>query len=256
MEDKNVVDLAMDAGKIMLESGAETYRVEDTIKRIVEAGGSKEPQIFATTTGIFSGVTDKDGTTKTSIKRISNRSLNFEKIAKVNSLSRNFCSGKLMLSQAFEELENIKNLKHFKYPIVILSYGFICGAYAPMFDGSYKDAFCAFIIGIFLGLWVTFLNKKDVSYFLVNMLGSMLISMFSVILVWLNFDINYEKIIIGCIMPLVPGVAITNAVRDVMAGDFVSGTARIVEAVIIAVAIAGGVGIILKLSEFLKGIFL
>jgi uncharacterized membrane protein YjjP (DUF1212 family) len=46
-------------------------------------------------------------------------------------------------------------------------------------------------------------------------------------------------------MTLVPGVAITNAMRDVIAGDLLAGTMKGVEALLIALALAAGTAVAL-----------
>jgi uncharacterized membrane protein YjjP (DUF1212 family) len=66
--------------------------------------------------------------------------------------------------------------------------------------------------------------------------------------------IQIEPIVIGCIMPLVPGVAFTNAVRDVIGDELLSGISRATEALLMAVSLAAGIGISLSIGFKLGGL--
>lgn len=257
MDENMLLNLALDAGEIMLASGAETQRVEDTMERILSVSHSASimPEAFATTTGLFAGAQGSLTGSRTRFKRILHRSTNLGKITRVNSMSRDFVAGKITIEEAFDELAAIHELKDYSFPVAIASYGIVCGSFSLMFQGSFLDAITAFFVGLILGIANRMMQNYSLSSFLTTLIGSMLITFFSVFSHEILQQIHYDNVIIGCLMPLVPGVPVTNAVRDILEGNYISGTARITEASITAVAIAGGVGMVLSAYSKMTGGF-
>lgn len=253
MDENTLLNLALEVGEIMLTSGAETNRVEDTIERILSIDFNHTPEAFVTTTGLFVSINGKIEGSHTKLKRISNRSVNLEKLSLANSLSRNLVSRKISVEEAFEELERIKSLPERPAIITLFCYAIVSCMFTFMMGGTISDSIASFFIGFLTGASVIILSKHKVSTFLTSIFGGAIIAFMAVMIYHYSFGDSYSKIIIGSLMPLVPGVAITNAIRDIMAGDFLSGTARVVEAVLIAVAIASGAGPVLRIATIMLG---
>ncbi|MBC8061982.1 MAG: threonine/serine exporter family protein [Clostridiaceae bacterium] len=247
METNRILKLSAYAGRIILENGGETYRVEETICRICAAFEIKEADSFVTPTGMMISVTDDSGHTATLIKRINSRTVNLEKISKVNDLSRLIMTKTLTLDFAENELEKIDSTNHYSKNIQILAAASAAGFFTLLFGGTLKDFFVAFIIGSLIKILSIKLNKIQINQFFINIIGGALAALSALICVSFNFADQSDKIIIGSIMLLVPGLAITNAIRDTLEGDLVSGVSRAIEALFIAGAIAVGTGVILKL---------
>jgi len=247
METNRILKLSAFAGRIILENGGETYRVEETICRICSAFDIKEADSFVTPTGIMISITDDSGHTASLIKRINSRSVNLEKISKVNDLSRKIMTKTLTLDYVENELNKIDSIKHYSENIQILSAASVAGFFTLLFGGSLKDFFVALIIGACIKTLSVILNKIQINQFFINITGGALAAISALTCVSLNLAEHSDKIIIGSIMLLVPGLAITNAIRDTIEGDLVSGVSRAVEALFIAGAIAVGTGIVLKL---------
>ena len=120
-----ILQVATFAGQIILESGGETYRVEDTILRICKTFGAEQAESFVTPTGIMSSICHK-GEIYSLTKRVVSRTVDLNKIDKVNDLSRNILSRNLTVSQFKEELIKInEGEKIFIYGDIIL-FGFWC----------------------------------------------------------------------------------------------------------------------------------
>lgn len=247
MDKNKLLTLALEAGEIMLAAGAETHRVEDTMERILSTDKEHRPQAVVLSNSLFAGIYSNTCKPISNLKKISGRSTNLEKITRVNSMSRKFVEGKITIEEAFEQLTQIRTLPSFSYHLIVFCYGMSCAAFTPMFDGNFIDSIGAFFTGLILGMLMLFLSKHKVSYFLSSLLGGVVLTAFSLLFYTIGFGNNYDKIIIGCIMPLVPGVTITNAIRDIMEGDFLCGTSKVIEAVLIAVAVASGVGMVLRI---------
>lgn len=238
----NIAKVCLLAGKIMLECSAETYRVEDTMNRIAIAYGIKNPQSYATPTGINFSI---DQGEVANFMRIDKRTTDLEKIAAVNHISRKISAGKLSTSEAIKELRILEatSLFYTKW-VQILAAAFISGCFTIMFGGTWTDFVPALLAGG-IGYFGLIVSEKLVEIrFIAEFFASIIIGLVSVFFVQANFGIELDKIIIGAVMPLVPGLHITNAVRDVMAGHLVAGLSKGVEAILTAFAIGAGVAVV------------
>lgn len=249
---KKLLVLAMYAGRIMLKSGAETYRVEDTIERICKSRKNIEfVDAFVTPTGIFISL-EFENEVVTHLKRVKNISRDLNKISLVNDFSRKFVSSNISVEEGMAELTSINKKitysQNFKSIFGSSAAAFSC----LMYKGTFYDFIATYLVSFLVITILHKLSTLNLTFFIDNFIGAFLASMFAFISIKLGLGQNLDKIIIGSIMYLVPGVSITNAIRDTMSGDFLSGSSRAVEAIFSALAIAFGVGIILNLH--LKGV--
>lgn len=246
-EVKKLLVLATLAGRLMLKSGAETYRVEDTVMRICQS--RKDIQYvdaFVIPTGIFISLEYK-GELISYIKRVKTISTDLNKISLVNEFSRNFVSSHMSVDDGIKELKRINKI-HIYSNITKALFGAISsGFFCLLFQGTILDFIGSFIVSFVVSLLISMISKFEVSFFIDKFIGSVFISLLSYLFIKLGISENLDKVIIGSIMPLVPGVAITSAIRDTMSGDFMSGLSRGMEATFSALAIAFGVGIVLIL---------
>jgi uncharacterized membrane protein YjjP (DUF1212 family) len=259
-----VAELAIETGRVVLESGGETHSVEEIMHNVCSGFGFTNNESYTSLTGLFLSVKSSEGEVVTLIKRIANRSVDLDKISSVSKLSnelkqRNTCpkTGSGCKPMSYDEyrqkLEAIKGKK--PYPVWVR---FICGGITPgffclLFGGGWLEFGIAFSMGIFVSVILKLLTALKLNSFLLNAIGAGLVVWFAKMAEMHIGYMNTDKIIIGGIMLLVPGLAITNAIRDTMAGDLVAGTARTVEAIFIAAAIATGAGSMLKLWALLVG---
>ena len=254
MDENALLNFAVSVGKIMLKNGAETHRVEDTIERILSTEENSMPETFITPTGIFASIQSPIVGNITKLCRISDYSINLEKVTMANSLSRDFVNKKISLEEGFKKLETIENLADFPDKIVVLSYGIVCACFAFIFKGTPIDAVVAFLSGTLLGIISLFFTKRGVTSFLISLVKGFFVAFFAISVFKIMPYVNYEIVITGSIMPLVPGVATTNAVRDVMNRDFLSGACRLLEASIVAVSVATGVLAAFSVFDILGGV--
>ena len=246
MDLNKLLNISTLAGKIMLESGAETYRVEETIVRIGLSFGVDDAESFVTPTGIITSLT-KDSTTVTLVRRITSRGVDLNKIDLINNLSRQVQAQSMTIDELNTELINISQSDRYSAALTLFSSCAAAGCFALMFGGNIKDFFAAFIIGACIKIVSTVCQKLDINSFFINSLGGGLCAILAIILMKLNICANLDKTIIGSIMLLVPGLTITNAIRDTIAGDLLSGITKAAEAFLVAISIAIGTGAILSL---------
>ncbi|MBM7648233.1 uncharacterized membrane protein YjjP (DUF1212 family) [Bacillus ectoiniformans] len=243
----DIMDVSLLAGKIMLESGAETYRVEDTMGRIAKAFGIRESHSYVTPTGIMFSIETAEPT-KTKLIRISNRTTDLQKVSLVNSISRRISNGDLSVDDAYQELQELqKTGMAFPLAAQIIAAAVASACFLIMLQGSWTDFIpamlaggCSFSVLIYVSNHV---QIKFFSEFIASLSGGLL----AYFLYWTGAGAELDKIIIGSVMPLVPGLLITNAVRDLMAGHLISGLAKGAEAFLTAFAIGSGIAVILTI---------
>lgn len=257
---KNILNIALYAGKTMLESGAETYRVEDTIKRICQSKNIMDTEVFVIPTGIFLTVHYNDEV-YSYIKRIKSTSIDLHIISLVNDFSRKFVTDDIKIIDSLSHLEQIRYAPKYKILLTCIFGGLSGGFFTLMFGGQIIELVLAFITSFFVILSTKVFKKYNNSYFLVSIIGGIVNTTIAVLLTYgvshiFYITADFNKIIIGSIMPLVPGVAFTNAIRDSINADFVSGISKLLEAFIIAIGIAIGVGFILNINiHWIGGVF-
>lgn len=247
MNYKLLMDMAMKVGEVMLSHGAEAHRVEDTIYRILKTANLQTTEVFVIMTGMFATLADPSIDTITMSKRVRNKGNNLKQIYYANEVSRRYCSGDITLEQAYEMITKGYQWEY-KHLTAILGDILVITTFPLLVGGTFWDCLIAFLASLIVGGSIYWADKTHMHAFLrdvaVPFLAGVSCMVFDKIF---PFTIHQDAIIIACIMPLVPGVAITNAIRDTLNGDYVSGAARAVEAFIKALAIALGVGLSLMI---------
>ncbi len=244
MNYEQLVHTAVLAGEIMLSGGAETYRVEDTMNRILMMSGLAVTETVATTTGIYVTLSDDSINTITHIKRVNVRNTNLERIYEVNEISRKFCNHQITLEEANERLRYISKLQTYRQSTIYLCTIITAAFFTLLYGGNGVDFIIGAINGSILALFSFLVSKVRINLFIRNMVAALLVTISSAIFLrYFQSHIHITLLLTGSITPLVPGVAITNAIRDTFQGDYMSGGARAIEAFVAATAISVGVGV-------------
>ena len=243
---EEVMEVCLLAGKIMLQSGAETYRVEDTMTRMAAAFGIRQSHSYVTPTGIIFSA-EGTGPTRTKLIRISERSTDLKKVTVVNSISRSISSFEIDLLEAKQLLKDVdlQNLT-FPFSVQVAAAALASGCFLIMFNGTWNDFLPSVIAGGFGFLGLVYFHRFLPIKFFSEFLASFIIGFLSALFVKLGVGQELDKIIIASVMPLVPGLLITNAVRDLMAGHLVSGLSKGAEAFLTAFAIGSGIAVVLS----------
>lgn len=245
---KDVLRLALFMGELMLSNGAETSRVEDTMKRMCSSRGYKYINVFISPTSIIISDSRFDGVTFLSM--IKSRDINLNKIVLFNDFSRKFVADKsISVEDALKELKYLnKNAQSYPDIINYLMTGIGSASFAYLIGG---DNILNFMLTIFASMIACFCYDKvwkitDISAF-ASLVASILVTLIAVGLTELSLISSPTTMIVGSIMPLLCGVAFVKGVRDLVKGDLISGGARISEACLTSIALASGVGIILDM---------
>ena len=254
MNYKILFKTAMLAGEIMLRSGAETFRVEDTMNRILALSNLKTVESFCTTTGIFATLEHPSMEPITKVKRIDKRVTNLNRIHMVNHISRRLCEGKMNEKEAYLALLNVKHQKCFSKKTVAIFTVLCMVHFIALLGGKPVDLLIGTLAGVAVILLDYSMDGKRVNVFISNVIKSMGIAVVTAGMSSVLQGGNQSLIMIGSMMVLVPGVPITNAIRDTLEGEYMAGIARACEAFVVAMAIAIGIAAGLKFMSLVGNV--
>lgn len=240
MDYKLLIDTAALAGTLMLENGAEIYRVEETINYMLKTSGLKTSEAFVVSTGIMISLDDPSIDALTVIRRVNKGATNLNVIAQVNDISRRFYKKEMSLEEAFSQL---KHLNKTQYPwwLKDICTVFVVAFFAGMYGGNGRDMLATAVVGVLLSACLHAGRMIGLNPLIKDLVASIVISVVASAMVRWGVGSHIDRIIIGSIMVLVPGAAITNAIRDTLHGDYASGNANILQAFTEAAMIALGV---------------
>lgn len=236
---EDVLEVASEAGHILLENGAEISRVEDTMERISSHYGVHTGHFFVLSNGIF---TTSSSNKYANVEFIPIRGIQLSKVVEVNRLSYRIAADKVSLTQARAELDAIRDepMKPAWEQIVGSAFG--AAGFCAVFGGGFMDCAAAFVVGTLLYLFLLFVSSRYLSKIVGGICNSLVATLLCLASYRLGFGSSLSNIIIGAIMPLIPGVPFVNGVRDLADADYIAGTTRLTDAMLGFFCIALGVG--------------
>lgn len=240
-----ILSSIMDVGELLLMHGAEVGRVEDTIRRLCKAYGFARSDVFTITASIVVTAMFPDGETLTQTRRIRQRDTDLGKVEKVNGLSRRICMAPLGLEDFRREIEAIEQAKKPGVWLDLGMYMMISASLSVFFGGTWMDGLAAALSGIVLFAMVTGSTALKLNGIIQSMLCSGVTALCVLALVKAGIGVHPDKITIGNIMLVIPGIQLTNSLRDMISGDMISGLLNMSEALLKAIAVAMGFAIVL-----------
>jgi len=240
-----VLDAASEAGHILLENGAEIARVEETMQRITNYYGVNNRNFFVLSNGIFTtGSSWNDGKgSYANVEFIPLKGTQMDKIVAVNAVSREVEQGKYSLRELREKMKIIANMPAKPFWEQVIGSAFGSAGFCILFGGGLIDSLAAFATGLVVWLSVLILSRYNNSKLLINILAGSLASLVCFAFYSLGFGQNLGNMMIGALIPLIPGVPFTNGIRDIVNEDYLAGTTRLLDALTVFLGIALGVSI-------------
>jgi len=254
MDYGRLLALAADLGYVLLESGAEIYRVEEAIQRLLHAYGVEEADPFVIPNCIIVSMLTPEGTPLTQVRRMPSHGTDVDLLERCNDLCRALCREVPPLDEARQRLEDIRRHRR-QYPLSVrlLAYMTASAFFALFFGGSVPDALAAILCGLAIGTSLTAMGRLGTNSFFKTVIAAFLSALIALGLTWAGLGESCDRIIIAALMALVPGIIFTNALRDLMAGDLVASVSKIADALLTGVAVALGTAFALGLSRLLWG---
>ena len=276
-QSRRALELVTRIGEVLLKNGGEIFRVQQTMQLVAKAYGIPGFQVYVLANGLFVSM-QEEGRTITrpvesgdaagqehlfgqehlasqahlasQVRYVPLSSVHLGRVAAVNNLSREIVAQKYTVEEASRKIEQIDKLPFTSNAVQTLMSGLGAGAFCILFGGSLLDSAAAFLSGLVLWIFVLFLTARGANKIMVNILASALVTAMGVLFFHLfSFGDSMDMIVIGSIVPLLPGVPLTNSIRDYLNGDYLSGTIRLIDAVLVACCIALGVGIVLRVFQ-------
>ncbi len=239
MDYEQLLNTVLNIGKEMLVCGAEISRVEDSITRILKAYDTDEVNVFSITSSIVVTIKAK-GKIYTQTKRVYNSGTNIDRLDKLNSLSREICRTKPSLAYIEKSYGEILESPSYSFAVYCSIYALIAFTLTVYFGGGVLDGITSGILGALMYILIFKTDSMGINTTLLTMFIAFIIGTLAVLSVKIGIGKDLDNIVIGNIMLMIPGVAITNSIRDMISGDTVSGLMRFAESIIKAAAVAAG----------------
>ncbi|EJO5348358.1 threonine/serine exporter family protein [Clostridium botulinum] len=241
MEPKQVLEISLSVGKMLLSNGAESYRVEETIERICRSYNFKS-ECMVTAKGVLLSVIDDDNNEKvTSLKKIKSRGVDLARIERLNSFSRSLQENPVPYDEAKEILKEIDSLPFFSFPIRIIAAGMTSFVYSLFFKGTIYDAIVSTFISMGIYYMLEKVSKVGFFQFFQFFFSGFIIGILSLVAENIFPLVSRANVITGGIMILVPGVPLTNGIKDIIYDDFMSGIVKFGEAMLVVTAMGAGI---------------
>ena len=234
------------ASQMILESGGETYRAEETVERMCQGLGIPKVDVLALPTGLMLTMTMEDESTLSRIVRVRNRGTDLGRMDRCNDISRKVASGQMKAEEALRALRAIQRTAPQRRWLLIGASALSAASFTVMLGGSWTDFGVSFFCGALVQLVLPPLKKMRVPVLISSMIAGALTTLMALVSTLALPGVMIEPVIGGAIMPLLPGLAVTNAMRDTIRGDLVSGGARVMEAILSVIMLAAGIGLVLS----------
>lgn len=253
MDYEALLVLAADLGYRLMISGAEIYRVEESVTRVLRAYQAQQSEVFAIYNSIFVSCLTPEGRPVSHIRRVGSHGTDLTKMEQYNDLCRRICQETPPLEQVRERMDAIAGGKTYSRKVLMGAYFLGAWAFTLFFQGNFWDALCGGVCGMVIFGCLQFMDRFHTNDFFKNITASAVSAFLALMLVLAGLGTNSDRIIIGAFMTLTPGIALTNTMRDIMAGDLVAGVSKLAEALLTATAIALGTGVAVALVRLVVG---
>ena len=247
-EQNKIMELAYEAGAILLENGAEISRVDETMRRIAGHYGVDDENFFVLSNGIMATA---KGFARTKFIPIKGASL--DKVVAVNQLSREVSVGKCDLDQLESRLKAIRAMRPKPAWEQIAASAFGSAAFCIIFGGGFADSIAAFVAGLVLWVYMLFVGYRHLSRIAGAITGGLLATLLCGVMFRLGLGTHLSNMIIGAIIPLIPGVPFTNGIRDLAHEDYIAGVTRLLDALLTFFCISMGVALAFMLDAAVSG---
>ena len=237
----------LEVGQTMLQCGGEVSRVEESIRRMCLAFGAERADVFTITSSIVVTVYAHKFGTLTQTRRISGTQFDLHRLELLNALSRRICAEHLGPEETARALEEVQAVPQYGPVAQMGIYALASASFSLFFGGSFADVVVSGCIAVVLKIMDLFIKRIEAGGGASVLLCSCLGGLLSALSVRLGLGDNVDMISIGNIMLLIPGVALTNSLRDMFGGTTLSGIMRFIEALLQALTIAFGFALAARL---------
>lgn len=246
---QEVLTFAVSLGEAMLQSGAEIYRVKDTVTRILQAYELPQYDVYVLSNGIFASANEGREDACSIIRQVPLGGVNLAEISYYNQLSRDIVAKKCDIADGWVRLHQGSEEQMRRPWELGLGCGLGCAAFCFLQNGNSWDVGTAYVIGMLIEFFLIWMRKQNMVRLVSSLFASIMVALASALIHWLGVPIALDKVIISGIIPLFPGIAFTTSIREIFNADHLSGVIHLVDALLTALCIAAGVGIGISIAR-------
>ena len=254
-DQQKVLEFVTAAGELLLKNGAEVSRTQQTMEIMAKSLGGENFHGYVLTNGLFTSIGSHAGQ-PAQIRSVPVSEVHLGRVEAINALSRSIAQGEVGLDGAIARLEEIRCMAYAPSRQQILACGLGSACFAILFGGAWQEGAVALAVGLCLQLMLLWMNRWGANKLFSRFVGAAFVALATMLLYSTGFGTAMDKAIIGALMPLVPGMALTLGIRDLLAADFLSGVIRMLDALLTAGCIACGAGLVLLAAANLPGVIL
>lgn len=243
---RDVIDLALWAGGLLMEYGAETQRVEEAVHRFGIGLGCDQIDVLVSPNVIIA-TTHSGPEFRTKARRVQRQSVDMSRIAAISHLSHQVLRGEINRFQVRAELETIHHTPtHYNRWLVVLLVGLACGSFSRLFGGDWP-AFLMTVAAASLGMVIRQeLHRRHFNPLLITTITAFAAGLVASLAAVLALSATPRDALAASVLLLVPGVPLINSAEDLIRGHMVTGIVRGVTGALLAGAIA--LGLLLAMS--------
>ena len=249
MDYNRIVQMILDVGEEMLRSGAENFRLEDSLYRMCKSYGFKRYDVYAIPSNLQITVETPEGEIITQIRHIESTDIDFDRLDYLNNLSRYVCANKPDEKVFQEKFQEVLEREQ-QHPALKYFAGVMGGAgFAVFFGCNLTDAIVAVIVSLMIVVVGDWLGKRESNLLVYNMILAFLSEMIILAAIRLGIGSHPDRVMIGIVMLLISGLGVTNGIRDVLQRDFISGALHIMNSMLGAAGIAFGIALAIMILD-------
>ena len=234
------LELVMDGGQTLLANGGEVFRVQQTMEIMAASLGVQDFHVYVLTNGIFASAHLPGGESVSLVRHVPTVSIHLGRVEAVNELSRELAAGKLGVVEAEQKLAAARALPRVTPRREVLACIAGAAGFAYLFGGTLADVPVA-VAGLLEALVCLHFGRHSINRMFTDIVAAFCCTVWAIAVQAVVPAVSANAAIIGALMVLTPGVALTMGVRDILNGDYLSGSIRLLDALLIAGSIAGGV---------------
>ncbi len=249
MDYNRIVQLILDVGEELLKSGAENFRLEDSLYRMCKSYGFKRYDVYAIPSNLQITVETPEGEIITQIRQIESTDIDFDRLDYLNNLSRYVCANHPDEKKFREKYEEVMNRKE-PHPAIKYLAGVMGGAgFAVFFGCNLADAVVAAVVSLMIVIVGGWLGKRENNVLIYNLILAFLSEMIILSAIRLGIGNHPDRVMIGIVMLLISGLGVTNGIREVLQRDFISGALNIMNSMLGASGIAFGIALAIMILD-------
>lgn len=240
---------AVKLGQALHRYGTPTHRLETMMGLVLERLGL-HGQFFVTPTGIFAafGLPEEQ---RTSLIRVESDEVDLEKLARLDGLVHEVVEGDVSVAEGARLIDEIVAAPpRYGRWLTTLCFALASGTAARFLGGGWREMAVVTVSGFVLGALAILMGRFENTGKIFEPIGAMLVAALAMVAgQFIQPFSTYIATLAGLIV-LVPGLTLTIAIRELTTRNLVSGTARLMGALLLFFQIGFGVALGWQIKRF------